>query len=766
MTDKISKKPIPFIAVLLILITVAAYENVRNHEFINFDDDIYVTDNQIVKEGLTLKGISWALGFNKSGYWQPLTWLSHMLDCELYGLNPGRHHLTNLMIHLANTLLLFWTLYRMTGRVYRSALVAVFFAVHPLNVDSVAWVAERKNLLSTFFWMLSLLSYNRYAENPKPDRYMLTLILFVLGLMVKPMLVTLPFVLLLLDFWPLKRLKFGQRQEFGLEEPQVRATEKQHTVVSKLFIEKIPFFALSLGSVWLSISSTQHINNMIAADTVPMTLRISNALVSYVSYMGKMIWPLELAIYYPYPESIPLWQAAGAGVLLTAATVLFVFLINRKSYLAVGWLWYLGTLVPVIGIVQGGLWPEMADRWAYVPLIGLFVMIAWGVPDALQKWQFAKPVMTVMAIGIIGSLLIITQTQLQHWKNSKTLFEQTLKVTSDNTVAHNNLGNALLEEGKTEEALDHFMAALRIEPRHAGAQNNMGNVLMKLGRVDEATDHYLESIKIDPLKAKTHNNLAIALNEQKRIEESILHLREALQLKPNYADAYNNLGAVYRKKGKIQNAAKCYLEAIRLKPDFAEAYNNLGLLLCHEGKLKDAIYYFRKAISKNPDFKAARDNLKRAWTDRDIFNEAVAQIQAQLNRNPEDVELYLKLGDLHKEHGELNDALKQYQNALLIRPNFLAALNNVAIVHAMKGEYNKAIDLLKQLIKSQPDNPENYYYLAGIYSRKNKVGDSIDWLKKAIAKGYNSWDRLVNDSNFDSIKETSFFKALVNEKSI
>ena len=766
MTDKISKKPIPFIAVLLILITVAAYENVRDHEFINFDDDIYITDNQIVKEGLTLKGISWALGFNKSGYWQPLTWLSHMLDCELYGLNPGRHHLTNLMIHLANTLLLFWTLYRMTGRVCRSALVAVFFAVHPLNVDSVAWVAERKNLLSTFFWTLSLLSYNRYAENPKPDRYMLTLILFALGLMVKPMLVTLPFVLLLLDFWPLKRLKFGQRQEFGLEEPQVRATEKQHTVVSKLFIEKIPFFALSLGSVWLSISSTQHINNMIAADTVPMTLRISNALVSYVGYMGKMIWPLELAIYYPYPESIPLWQVAGAGVLLTAATVLFVFLINRKSYLAVGWLWYLGTLVPVIGIVQGGLWPEMADRWAYVPLIGLFVMIAWGVPDALQKWQFAKPVMTVMAIGIIGSLLIVTQTQLQHWKNSKTLFEQTLKVTSDNTVAHNNLGNALLEEGKPEEALDHFMAALRIEPRHAGAQNNMGNVLMKLGRVDEATDHYLESIKIDPLKAKTHNNLAIALNEQKRIEESILHLREALQLKPNYADAYNNLGAVYRKKGKIQNAAKCYLEAIRLKPDFAEAYNNLGLLLWHEGKLKDAIYYFRKAINKNPDYKAARDNLKRAWTDRDIFNEAVAQIQAQLNRNPEDVELYLKLGDLHKEHGELNDALKQYQNALLIRPNFLAALNNVAIVHAMKGEYNKAIDLLKQLIKSQPDNPENYYYLAGIYSRKNKVGDSIDWLKKAIAKGYNSWDRLVNDSNFDNIKETSFFKALVNEKSI
>ena len=766
MVNKITKKHISFIAAILILITAAAYENVRNHEFINFDDDIYITDNQIVTEGLTLKGITWALGFNERGYWQPLTWLSHMLDCEIYGLKPGGHHLTNFMIHLINTLLLFWTLYRMTGRVYRSALVAAFFALHPLNIESVAWIAERKNLLSTFFWMLCLLSYKRYAENPKPDRYMLTLILFVLGLMVKPMLVTLPFVLLLLDFWPLKRLKFGQLQEYSHEEPRGQARKMQSNDVSKLIVEKIPFFVFALGSVWLSIASTQHINNMIALNTVPMTLRIGNALVSYVSYIGKMIWPFKLAVYYPHPESIPLWQVTGAGLLLAAATGLFLFLINRKPYLAVGWFWYLGTLVPVIGIVQGGVWPEMADRWAYVPLIGLFVLIAWVVPDSLKKWQFAKPMMAITAIAVIVSLFFITKSQLQHWKNSKTLFEHALKVTTENTVAHNNLGNALLQESKIEKALEHFRAALRIEPKHAGANNNVGNALMKLGRVEEAIDHYLESIKIDPLTPEIHNNLAIALNEQERKEESILHLREALRLKPNYADAYNNLGAVYRKKGQIQKAAKCYLEAIRLRPDISQPYNNLGLLLQHEGKLKEAIYYFRHALNKNPDFVAAENNLKSARAALEDFNEAVAQIQSQINRSPEDAELYLKLGDLYKEHVELDDALKQYQKALLIRPEFLPVLNKLAIVHAMKGEYDKAIDLLEQLLKRQPDNTEVYYFIAGIYARNNKVDDSIAWLKKAIAKGYNNWDRLVNDSNFDNIKETSLFKDMVKEKSI
>jgi len=760
----VSRKQYIFIAAALIFITLFAYENVRNHEFINFDDDIYVTDNQIVSKGLSFEGIKWALGFNASGYWQPVTWLSHMLDCEVYGLNPGGHHLTNLMIHLANTLLLFLTLCQMTGKVYRSALVAAFFALHPLNVDSVAWIAERKNLLSTFFWMLCLLSYKWYLDKRASGRYLVVLILFALGLMAKPMVVTLPFVLLLLDFWPLKRLPTRPRPAHGQKKLPIDAAGIQSLVVSNLIIEKIPFFALSLGSVWLSISTTTHINNMIAVDTVPMMLRISNALVTYVAYIIKMIWPFELAVFYPYPKSIPLWQAAGAGVLLTAVTGLFVLLINRKSYLAVGWFWYLGTLVPVLGIVQGGLWPEMADRWAYVPLIGLFIMIAWTAADFLQKWQFGKPVMAAAALGIIGSLFFITRAQLQYWENSKILFLHALKVTSENAVAHNNLGNALLDEGQTENAVNHFRAALRIDPENAGANNNMGNALVNLGRVDAAISYYIQSLQINPWGAETHNNLAVALNKKERLEEAILHLREALLLKPEYADAYNNLGAVYRKKGQIQNAAKCYLTAIRLKPDFPQPYNNLGLLLRHEGKLNEAIDYFRQALSKNPEFRAAEENLNETWAAVKKFNKTVAQIQSQLNQNINDFDLYLKLGDLYKENGKVDDALKQYQNALRIRPDFLPVLQKMALVHAMKGDYDKAIDLLKQLAARQPENTDIYYLIAGIYARSNKIEDSIDWLEKAVAKGYNNWDRLVNDTNFDNIKETSYFKALVGDK--
>lgn len=764
MTNNISKKHLSVIAALLILATLAAYQEVRKNAFINFDDDIYVTENRIVKEGLTLKGLSWALGFNERGYWQPLTWLSHMVDSQIYGLKPFGHHLTNLIIHLVNTLLLFWALFRMTGKIYRSAFVAACFALHPLNVDSVAWVAERKNLLSTFFWLLCLISYQRYTENLKLRRYMLTIILFTMGLMTKPMIVTLPFVFLLLDVWPLKRFKIEWPQFLYQKKTPIYHVEKQSGNAFKLIVEKAPFLALSFCSVWLSVASARHINNMIAVDMVPMTLRFNNALVSYVGYIWKMFWPFNLAVYYPYPESIPLWQAAGAGVFLIVITGLCLFLINRKSYLTVGWFWYLGTLVPVIGVVQGGLWPRMADRWAYLPLIGLFVMITWGAADALQKWRPAKIIMSAAAVAVLGFMFFLTQTQLQYWKDSQTLFAHALRVTSKNSVAHNNLGNAIFEEGRVEEAFSHFQAALNLDPKNAGAHNNMANALLNLSRVDEAIDHYLESIEIAPLQAETHNNLAVALNKKERIEEAILHLQEALRLKPNYADAYNNLGAVYRKKGQIQNAAKCYLAAIRLKPDFSQAYNNLGLLLRHEGKLNEAMYYFRQALNKNPEFIAAEENLNETWAALKTFNETIAEIQSQLSHNPNDLDLYLKLGDLYKENGKLNDALKQYQNALRIRPDFLPALQKVALVHAVKGEYDKAIDLLKQLAARQPDNTDIYYFIAGIYARNNKIDDSIDWLEKAIAKGYSNWDRLANDNNFDNIKETPFFKALVHEK--
>lgn len=764
MRDKVIQKHILSIAAILTILTVAAYQNVRNHEFINFDDDIYVTDNQIVSEGMTLKGIKWALSYNQRGYWQPLTWLSHMLDCELFGLNPTGHHFTNLIIHLANMLLLFWWLYRMTGSVYRSAFVAGCFALHPLNVDSVAWVAGRKNLLSTLFLLGSLLAYIRYAEKPKPGRYLLTIIIFALGLMAKPMLVTFPFVLLLLDFWPLHRLKIGKQKIIAIKEPQGETESMPSVTFSKLCIEKLPFLALTLGSVWLSISSLQHFNNIIDVDKMPMALRIGNALVSYVNYICKMFWPFNLAVYYPFPNSIPLWQIAGSVVLLTAATGFFLYQINRKPYLAVGWFWFLGTLLPVLGLVQTGLWPAMADRWSYVPMIGLFIMVAWGIPGALQNRQSAKPVMAFAALAAMAGLFFIAKTQLNHWENSRTLFKHALNVTSGNTVAHNNLGNALLKEGQSAKALRHFKAALRLEPRYAGGYNNMGNALMALGRIGEAIGYYRESIKIDPFAAKTHNNLAVALTEIASLDEAILHLQEALRLKPDYAEAYNNLGAAYRKKAQVQQAAHFYLEAIRLKPDFSEAYNNLGLLLWQEGRLKAAGHYFSQALEHNPDFMAARKNLAKIRSARDVFNRQVSEVQSQLRQSPADPALYLKLGNIYKAHGELAEALKQYQTALRIRPDFLPAQQQLAVVYAMKGKYNRAIELLESLVKLQGDNIEICYYLAGIYARKNEIEDSIYWLKKAIANGYKNWNELKNDRNFDSIRESAYFQTLVPER--
>jgi tetratricopeptide (TPR) repeat protein len=754
------------ICFVLAAITLLAYWPVQNHEFINFDDNLYVTGNHQVKAGLTLDGLIWAFDFNKKGYWQPLTWLSHMLDVELFGLNSTGHHLTNLWFHLANALLLFWILYRTTGCLYRSAFIAALFAVHPLNVDSVAWVAERKNLLSTFFWMLSLLFYVRYVERPKTNRYFLILVIFAMGLMVKPMLVTLPFVFLLLDYWPLKRLGFNRRQEHASVAPAGEGILERQSHALKLVLEKLPLLVLSGVSIGLSILSTQQMGIVVATDTVPMTLRIANALVSYLSYLVKMIWPHNMAIFYPFPQDLPLWQVAGSGVLLVTFTAIFLLRLTHKPYLAIGWLWYLGTLVPVIGIVQAGEWPSMADRWVYIPMIGIIMIITWALTEMTSKWRHKIPALAVLGISVLACCIVLVRIQLQYWENSRVLFTHALEITQENGIAHNNLGSALLWEGETTAALHQFKAALELSPNRPKIHNNIGHALIKLGRVDEAVDRYLESLQLNPLEAETHNSLAVAFIEQGRLAESILHLQKALDLEPNYADAYVNLGAAYRRQGQIKRAARCYMEAIRLRPDLPEAYNNLGLLLLREGKLKAAASYFSKALDKKPDYAAARDNLEKVRTARDTFNEVVAQIQAEIKRNPEDGDLFLKLGDLYKEQSELDDALKHYQKAFLLRPDSLPTIKKLAIVHAMQGRYDEAIELLNKMITLQPDDTEPYYYMAGIYSRQNNINASIAWLKKAIAKGYNNWDRLKIDRNFDNIRETSFFKALVTSKSI
>ncbi|MBW2440644.1 MAG: hypothetical protein JRH12_09235, partial [Deltaproteobacteria bacterium] len=390
------------ICLFLVLVTFAVFCRVYGYDFVNFDDDVYVTENPRVRSGLTPDNIAWAFRA-ENVYWHPLTWISHMVDVQIWGLDPGPQHLTNLIFHMLNALLLFLALNRMTGALWRSVFVAALFALHPINVESVAWVAERKNVLSTFFMMLTLLAYGFYAAKPGLVRYLMLVALFVLGLLAKPMLVTLPFVLLLLDYWPLGR--FSVRD----------ATVKRSDRVLSLILEKVPLFLLSGLSVIASSVSVQAIKSL---EAVPMTMRLGNALVSYMKYMGKMFWPFNLAVFYPYPQSISAGQLLGSIIILVMVSGFAIFLLKQHAYFAVGWFWYLGTLVPVCGLVQAGLWPAMADRWAYVPLIGLYIAIVWGIAELVEKHPSCRKPISVTAILVIGILCATTWLQLGYWKNS------------------------------------------------------------------------------------------------------------------------------------------------------------------------------------------------------------------------------------------------------------------------------------------------------------------------------------------------------------
>ncbi len=538
------------VALLLIVTTYAVFWPVQNHTFINFDDGPYVTQNPHVRSGLTAEGVIWALTATHPHNWHPLTWMSHMLDCEIFGLNPGGHHFTNLLFHMLNTVLLFLIFRRMTGALWPSALVASLFALHPLHVESVAWVSQRKDLLSTFFWMLTTLAYVRYVENPGFGRYFLALVAFTLGLMSKPMVVTLPFVLLLLDYWPLGRFQIPPLADMNhVKIGQFLSPVHKWSVIGRLVGEKLPFFALSACSCVVTFLVQQSEGAVKSLELFSVKTRITNALVSYVSYIGKMIWPHKLAIFYPHPHVVPTLEAAGAGVFLLFVTVLVFRAIRRRPYLGTGWLWYMGTLVPVIGLVQVGE-HAMADRYTYVPLIGLFVIIAWSIPKLMpRRWR--PRVVVPISIGIVLCVLAIcTRLQIRHWHNSITLFERALDVTAGNWVAHNNLGVALAAQNKTEEAISHFQKALHIKPTFIDPHFNLGIAMSKQDNAAAAIAYYRQVLRMKPDDIETHNNLGNTLVKQGHIADAIAHYQKVLQIEPGNAQARYNLAIVMNLRGK------------------------------------------------------------------------------------------------------------------------------------------------------------------------------------------------------------------------
>lgn len=598
------------ISLLLIMMTLVPYWQVRNHEFISYDDDDYVTHNPFVRDGLTWQGVSWAFTSKLHGHWHPVTWLSHMTDTELFGLNPAAHHLISVFFHIANTLLLFLVLKRMTGALLRSAFVAALFAIHPVHVEPVAWIADRKDVLCASFWMLATWGYIRYAQHPGFGRYLTVLVAFMLGLMAKPTVVTLPFVLLLIDYWPLGRFQLGEAGEEGsTQKTSAVPSIYQGRLFRRLIGEKVLLFVLAGSVVVLIVFSRQayfgerNIREYGDALTQVKSTWASKTsdpfrfAVSYVSSAGKVLWPHNLATPYGRPEKAAFWAVAGAALFLLGASSLVVWKGRRYPYLPVGWFWYVITLLPVIKVVPLQFGPGiMADRYVYLPYIGLYIVAAWGIPDLLAWCRYRRLVLGVCAGVMLSCFTVCTWLQVRHWKNSLTLFTHSVGVTANNWLAHNNLGAALERQGRIDEAIIHYSEAARIRPKASRLHNNLGAVLMKQGRIKEALECFSEAVRTNPNYADGHNNLGVVFFEQGRIEEAVFHFSEAQRIDPGNVEAHKNMGLALVRQGKFDEAIEQFSEALKIRPDYAAVHNNLGAALAKQGRIDEATRHFSEAL--------------------------------------------------------------------------------------------------------------------------------------------------------------------------
>jgi tetratricopeptide (TPR) repeat protein len=632
---------------LLFLLVLGAFWPAVHNDFVGYDDPDYVTGNWHIQKGWNWETIKWAFVSGEAANWHPLTWLSHALDWEIFGPAAWGHHLTNILLHAINTLLCFLALKRLTNGFWESFVVALLFGLHPLRVESVAWVAERKDVLSGFFFFLTLLAYASYVkqlggrraqavstQNPGKEShlccvqtYALAFVLFVLGLLSKPMLVTLPFVLLLLDYWPLSRF-----------EPKSRSWKS--TALFPLLKEKVPFFAAALAAGVITLS-VQHRGGAMAT-AGPLVPRVENAVISYCRYLGKIFLPVDLAVFYPPVDRWPILAVLLATALLVALTVGAVMLWASHPYVVVGWFWFVGMLLPVIGLIQVGE-QSMADRYTYLPAIGFLLMVVWGICAMMAQSRLYAFVAVTTSAAVALGCLIVTREQIGWWRDSEHLFRHALSVTTANHVAHNNLGTTLDQQGKPDEAaiefqeaiaarpgyaeahknlgsilerqgrfdaaLGEYQEALRLKPRFADACNGLGSILSKQGKAEEAMRYYSMALSFKPDNGDAHFNLGIELERAGRFDEAIREFETTLGLQPRSADVHNSLGVLLERKGDLDAAIQHYLEALRLKPDYPRAHFNLGVALSRKGLVDDAIAEYREVLKLKPDHGAARTNL-------------------------------------------------------------------------------------------------------------------------------------------------------------
>jgi len=603
---------------LLVSAVLLIFGRTAGFEFVDYDDSRNIVQNADVNMGLSLRSFCWAFTDSRElADYNPITWLSHMLNCEIFGLAPGGHHLTNALLHAVNSVLLFLVFRSMTGTLGRSAFVAFIFAVHPLRVESVAWITERKDVLCGLFSILAIGAYARYAARTgSATRYLLVVLAVAGALLSKSMAVTLPFVFLLLDYWPLGRM--GARRHETLNssfsgKTDVIAGPTRPPV--RLLTEKIPLFMMSAIVGLMAYVFNKDVGAVSSLENIGLPARINNALVSYAAYIWKMIWPCNLAVFYPHPgNSLPVWKILGSVSLLGTITGVAVRYARRRPWLIMGWLWYLGTLVPVIGIVQVGK-QAMADRYTYLTQIGLAIIIAWGaaaLSGRVSERSFRRPILAAASTLVIAALIACSWRQTSHWRNSMTLFTRALAATSGNEVAHNGVGNALLDLGRVQEAIRHYRKALDICPEFAPAHNNLGNALYKIGRIQEAIPHYGKAIELGPAPALAHNGLGNALLALGKVDQAAEHFRKAADIDPKYASAHYNLGNCLVKLGKTEEAMDHFMKTVAINPRHDFARNSLGNCLMSLGQFEEAIEQYRKAVEINPGNHAARHNLARA----------------------------------------------------------------------------------------------------------------------------------------------------------
>lgn len=601
-------RSIILLCVALLFITLIVYWHAGNNQFLNFDDNVYVTENVHVQTGISGANVLWAFTSVYAANWHPLTWLSHMADVQLYGLDPRGHHLTNVFIHAISTLLLFLLLYRLTSSKWRSLFVAALFALHPLHVESVAWVAERKDVLSAFFCIITLLLYAEYAIKRKPALYFLTLLFFILGLMAKPMLVTLPVVMLLLDYWPLNRYRSSP--------------------LITMLKEKTPFFIVALLSCAVTIYAQQRGGAIKSFDMVPFGLRIENAVLAYVKYIAKTLWPLDLAVAYPLPKSFALWQVICALFFLLLVSTAAVRARRSHPYVMVGWIWFIATLVPVIGLIQVG-GQSMADRYSYIPHIGLFILPAWGVPDIMKHLRYSRPILALLAGSVIIASAVLTWQQLAYWQNNISLYQHAIQVTSGNDLAHYNLAVANDDLGHIDEAIKEYKEALKINPHHIPARNNLD--------LDTDLKNYLEVVKTNPNLTTAHYNLGVTLESRGDLDAAIRQYQRAIKINPGFISAHYNLGNALARKGDLDAAIKEFRNTLEINPTSFAAHNNLGTALEQQGDLEQAIEEFRFALKIKPNYFDAHNNLAVAFHRKGDLDAAIAEYQAALAINPKSI---------------------------------------------------------------------------------------------------------------------------------